>query len=236
MTRATSFRLAAIGKRDTFTRLKNGDLLVTWHKPKRLGWMSVEEYRDVPDILSVRLTEVCVREKGSRVRHLHVVTTLLDTDDVSAETLADLYKKRWHVELDLRSIKTMMGLDILRGKTPHMMRLEFFVGLLAYNLIRLTILNSAAVSDGVPRAISFTAAKILITTDWSLMLLMPSAATHPYLIANLRELKKHRVGHRGARCEPRVIKRRPKAFPRLQEPRESLRKKLVVDYTMKLCV
>jgi len=198
--------------------------------------MSVEEYRDVPDTLSVRLSEVCVREKGFRVRHLHVVTTLLDTDDVSSKSLANLYKKRWHVELDLRSIKTMMGLDILRGKTPHMMRLELFVGLLAYNLIRLTILNSAAVADGAPRNISFTAAKILITTDWSIMLFLPSTALYPYLMSNLRALTKHCVGHRGGRLEPRVVKRRPKAFPRQQEPRESLRKKLVVDYAIKLCV
>ena len=236
VTRATNFRLAALGKRDTFTRLKNGDLLVTWHKPKRLGWMNVEEYQEVPDTLSIRLTEVYVREKGSRVRHLHVVTTLLDTDDVSSKSLANLYKKRWHVELDLRSIKTMMGLDILRGKTPHMMRLELFVGLLAYNLIRLTILNSAAVADGAPRNISFTAAKILITTDWSIMLFLPSTALYPYLMSNLRALTKHCVGHRGGRLEPRVVKRRPKAFPRQQEPRESLRKKLVVDYAIKLCV
>ena len=93
-------------------------------------------------------------------------------------------------------------------------------------------LNSAAVADGAPRAIRFTAGKILIATDWTEMLFMGATVPDAYIADNLRTLKKHRVG----RSEPRVIKRRPKAFPRQQEPRESLRKKLVADYAMKLCV
>lgn len=74
--------------------MKNGDILVTWKRPQRRKWMSIAEYAAMPETLSLRLVKVTVAEKGFRVKQLHVVTTLLDTESVSSESLAELYRKR----------------------------------------------------------------------------------------------------------------------------------------------
>jgi hypothetical protein len=204
--------------------------------------MSLDEHHALPDSLTVRYIEVRVGKDGFRTQHLHIVTTLLDPETDSAESIAELYHDRWHVELDLDSIKTTLGLDILRGQTPHMMRLEFFVGLLAYNLIRLTILNSATAaadagvalrSDGTtvtPRTISFTAAKNMLATSLLLVHTL-DVATHTHT-ADLLRLATRRVGHRPNRVEPRVLKRQQKAYPHPKEPRCELRKKLCEHHAL----
>jgi hypothetical protein len=227
VTRLTNQRLEALGNRDTFKRMKNGDLLVTWKRPQRPDWMSREEYLAMPETLTLRLVEVHVAEKGFRTRHLHVVTTLLDAKCDTSESLAELYRKRWHVELDLNAIKTMMGLDILRGKSPHMMRLELLVGLLAYNLVRLMMLNSASLSGVSPRSISFTTCLGYLASSWNHVHWMPLSIWRSQIEANLLELAKHRVGHRPGRLEPRQLKRRLKAYNQLQLPRADARKKLL---------
>ena len=94
VTRLTTKRLEALEKRDNFKRLKNGDLLVTWKRPQRPDWMTPEEYDTMPETLTLRLVEVHVAEKGFRVEHLWVVTTLLDTERDSSASLAELYRKR----------------------------------------------------------------------------------------------------------------------------------------------
>lgn len=50
--------------------------------------------------------------------------------------IVGLYYQRWDVELDLRHLKTTLGMDVLRCKTPAMVRKEIHVYLLAYNLLR----------------------------------------------------------------------------------------------------
>lgn len=227
VTRLTTKRLKALGKRDTFERMKNGNWKVTWKRPQRPEWMTPEEYDTIPETLTVRLVEVHVTEKGFRVEHFHVVTTLLDTERDSSESLAELYRKRWNVELDINAIKTMMGLDILRGKTPHMMRLELLVGLLAYNLVRVMLLNTAALMKTTPRGLSFTSALTMVSTCWTQVLWMKSEIIPDFVTENLRELSKHRAGHRPDRTEPRVVKRRAKPYPKMRCPRNELRRELL---------
>jgi IS4 transposase len=164
--------------------MKNGALLVTWKRPPRPDGMSREEYETMPKTLTLRLAQVHITEKGFRTRHLHVVTTLLKMERDSSESLAELYRKRWHVETDLNAIKTMMGLDILRGKTPHMMRLELLVGLLAYNWVRRMIRNSAALTDILPRSISFTACLNDLAWSWNRVCWMPLAMWQSQIRSN----------------------------------------------------
>jgi len=121
----------------------------------------------------------------------------------------------------------MMGLDILRGKTPHKMRLELLVGLLAYNLVRLMMLNSASLAKVSPRSISFTACLGYLALSWNRVHWMPLEVWRSQIEVNLLELAKHRVGHRPGRLEPRQLKRRLKAFPQLQLPRADARKQLL---------
>ena len=234
VTRLTNKRLAALGNRDKFKRLKNGDLLATWNRPQRPDWMSPDEYATMPKTLTLRLVEVCVAEKGFRVRHLWVVTTLLGTERDSSESLAELYQIRWNVELDLNAIKTMMGLDVLRGKTPHMMRLELSVGLLAYNLVRLLLSNTAAITKTAPRGLSFTSGLSVIASSWTSVLWMSVETFHAYVCTVSMELSKHRSGHRSGRVELRVLKRRLKAYPRMQRPRSELRRELLASKKTKI--
>ena len=98
-----------------------------------------------------------MEQPGFRTRSVVVVTTLLDPEQASREELASLYRARWNNELDLRSIKVTLQMDMLRCKTPELVRKEIWAHVLAYNLIR-TVMAQAAAGEGVaPRSISFKA-------------------------------------------------------------------------------
>jgi len=123
------------------------DHVIEYTKPvKKPDWMTQSQYRDVPDMLTMR--ELRVGKKT-------VVTTLLSPDDAPRHLLKRLYKDRWHIELTLRNIKTTMGLDRFSCKSPAMAEKELWVYLLAYNLIRLVMAQSALQADMLPCQISF---------------------------------------------------------------------------------
>ena len=229
VSRLTCTRAESLKNCDNYERMKNGDLRVTWKRPVRPEWMTPEEYDTMPKTLTLRLVNVRVAEKGFRVQHLWVVTTLMDTALDSSESLAELYRSRWNVELDLNAIKTMMDLEILRGKTPHMMRLELLVGILAYNLVRLMMLNTASLTQTTPWGLSFTSALAIIMNGWTSVFGMTDKTLREFVCDNSKGLSKHRVGHRGGRVEPRALKRRSNAYPRLKQPRSTLREKLIAD-------
>ena len=106
----------------------------------------------------VRECRVRVEQPGFRVRSLVVATTLLDADEFTKDDLAQLYRARWNAELDLRSLKQTLQMDVLRCKTPELVRKEIWTHILAYNLIR-TIMAQAATRHGIePRSISFKGA------------------------------------------------------------------------------
>jgi len=139
-------------------RLGKHDHLIIWDKPGQCpDWMEQAIYQAMPDQLLLREVKVEVREKGMRCRSLMVVSTLLDADAFTSADLAQLYRARWHVELDLRSLKSTMQMDVLRGKTPDMVGKEIWAHLLAYNLIRTVMAQSAEQYQLLPREISFKA-------------------------------------------------------------------------------
>jgi hypothetical protein len=203
--RITDFRRGhALGPRDHVVR---------WLKPTmRPQWMSREEYRAFPEQLTVRETKVA--------GHL-LVTTMLDARAVRKSELARLYAQRWHVELDLRNIKTTLGMEVLRCLTPQMVEKELWVGLLAYNLIRL-LMAQAAHSAGVhPRELSFKHTLQMWTT-WSVR--AADFSTHASTFFRL--IAQRPVGNRPGRIEPRARKRRPKSFPWLKVPRQIARRQI----------
>ena len=119
------------------------DHLVEWQKPKRKPvWMSVGAYADLPDTITVREFSV----KG-----VIYVTTLLDAKKYSKTAIATFYKQRWHIELDIRAIKTHRGMELLRCKTPEMVEKEIAVHVLAYNIIRGNLAQAAILHDKTPR-------------------------------------------------------------------------------------
>jgi putative transposase len=207
-------------------RLGSGDHLVEWPRPAQPDWMDDATYARMPASLRLREVAVQVAERGFRVRSLVVVTTLLDPKQDAASELAQLYRRRWLVELDLRTVKSTLKLDVLRCKTPEMARKELRTGLLAYNLIRQTMLAAAQAAECSPRELSFTAALQTIAAAW---LIAVTAEEHALLLQQmcLEHLASHRIGNRPNRLEPRAIKRRPKPHDLLTEPREQARAKLL---------
>jgi hypothetical protein len=208
-------------------RLGPGDHVVHWPRPARPDWMDEATYARLPASLRLREVNVQVTERGFRVESLVVVTTLLDPQQYPAEELAQLYRRRWLVELDIRTIKSTLKLDVLRCKTPEMARKELRAGLLAYNLIRQTMLQAAVRAQRSPRELSFTVAVQTIAAAW--MVVVMAEELLPSLVdLRLDHIASHRIGNRPNRIEPRAIKRRPKPHDLLTQPRDQARAKLLI--------
>ena len=169
--------------------------------------MSEVEYERAPESL-------CVREL--RVGGKTLVSTLADPKQTSKSDLKALYQHRWHIELDLRNIKTTLGMERLSCKSPEMARKELWVYLLAYNLIRVMMAQAALLDACLPRDLSFKHT-VQIWLAWT---------HHGHGIDQDEKINllfvligQQRVGERPGRIEPRALKRRPKQYPLLTKPR-----------------
>lgn len=207
-------------------RLGKEDHIVEWIRPVKPDWMDQETYNRMPESISLRELKVHVDQPGFRTESLVVVTSLGDAKQYPADEIAELYHQRWLVELDIRAIKITLGMDVLRCKTPEMVRREVWTCLLAYNLIRQTMLEAARKSGSSPRQLSFTAAMQTIGASWFVVVLDESVA--PSLVeVELTHLAAHKVGNRPDRVEPRAVKRRPKQHRLLTKPRDEARAELL---------
>jgi Transposase DDE domain len=204
-----------------------GNRRVWWHKPQRPEWMTEEDYAAVPEWLRLRAVRVDVRQRGFRTKRLVLVTTLTDAESYTAEDLAELYRRRWQAELNLRSLKETMQMDILRGQTPEMVRKEVWGHLLAYNLVR-AVLGEAAAARGVrPDQLSFAGALQHVNAFLPHLRTARTAEEWCRLWrALIQAVGEHEVGDRPDRYEPRAVKRRPKNYPKLKEPRAAARRRL----------
>jgi hypothetical protein len=140
-------------------RLGREDHVVTWPKPVRPAWMDAATYAVLPDTIEMRELRVQVTQPGFRTRVVLVATTLLDAQAYAKEELAALYRARWHAELDLRSLKQTMQMDVLRCKPPAMVHKEIWGHLLVYNLIRATMAQAALRHGVLPRQVSLQGAR-----------------------------------------------------------------------------
>ena len=195
-------------------RLGHKDHVVTWNKPKRPDWLPEALYRQLPETLQIREFRT-----GRRV----LVTTLIDAPQASVQALSALYQTRWHGELDLRAIKQVLGMDILRCQSPEMVEKEIAVHLLAYNLLRALLVEAARQTALAPRTLSFKAALQTLLAQGTLLWLgeLSGSVIH----ALLARLADERVGDRPGRCEPRAIKRRPQPPSLLNQPRAEARRR-----------
>jgi hypothetical protein len=207
-------------------QLGREDHVVVWSRPPRPDWMDQATYAALPAFLAVREVRVRVATPGFRTRQLVVVTTLLDPEAFPTRELAALYRARWHAELDLRSIKQGLQMDVLRCKTPAMVRKELWAHLLVYNLVRATMAQAALQHHVLPRTLSFEGARQTLEAFRGI-LLQATAEELPQVIEQLlTAIASHRVGNRPDRYEPRVRKRRPKEFPVMKVPRRQARERL----------
>jgi putative transposase len=212
--RSTDFR--------TGRRLAREDHLVRLAKPQRPEWLSSEVYQTLPAELLLREVRVRVKQRGFRTKSVVIVTTLLDAQEYPADQIAELYRRRWQAELHLRNLKIVLQMDHLRCKTPHRVRNEFYMHLVAYNLVRRVMALAAIEAKMLPWQISFKA------TMQSLNNFLPLLACSMPLVAGCRALIKcitaHHVGNRPDRFEPRRIKRRPKSHDLLRRPRHEYKR------------
>jgi hypothetical protein len=209
-------------------RLGKGDHVVVWTRPQRPEWMDQATYERMPETLTMREVEVQVTQTDCRVDSLVVVTSLTDAQTYTKDDIADLFHQRWHVEIDVRAIKQMLGMDVLRCKSPEMLRKEIWVHLLAYNLLRKMNAQSALLSEvRLPREIGLTAAMQKAAASWIVLATASPATVHSLAELHLKQLATHRVGHRPDRVEPRAVKRRRDPIALLMEPRADARAKLL---------
>ncbi|MCJ7753831.1 MAG: IS4 family transposase [Thermoanaerobaculales bacterium] len=208
-------------------RLGEGDHVVQWKLPQKPKWMNQKTYEQMPASIEVREVHVRVSEPGFRTDSFVVVTTLTDATAYAKEDITELYHARWQAELDIRAIKIGMGMDVLRCKTPEMVRKEMWTCLLAYNLIRQTMLQAAQEAGMSPRALSFTAAVQSIAASWMVIVLSDDDLATLLITAASASLAEHVVGKRSGRVEPRAVKRRPKPHDLLTKPRDQARAELI---------
>jgi hypothetical protein len=192
-------------------RLGDHDQLVAWFKPaQRPAWLSAEAFAALPEELTVRELKYQVARPGFRVRNVLLATTLCDVETYSAAALRDVYGLRWTIETGFRHLKTTMKMDVLRCETVAGVLKEMTMFALAYNLVRMTILEAARKQNVPPERISFIDA-----LRWL-------AAARP----DERLPKLVVLPRRPGRYEPRARKRRPKEYDLLNKPRAVLREAL----------
>jgi hypothetical protein len=195
----------------------DGDILV-WQRPNKPRGMTGEQYRRYPETLLMRQVAVDARDKNNRAEQFHVITTILDAS-IDGGQFGDLYERRWDGEVDIRSIKSVMHMDILRCKTPEMVEKEIWAHLLAYNLLRTAMAMAARENDIEPRQVSFKGAKQVLTAFAPKIEAARPGRRAALIEAMLTAMAYHRVGNRPGRWEPRARKRRPKPGARLTQPR-----------------
>ena len=196
-------------------QLGGTDQLVEWVKPVRPpvhppAWLTPELFASFPAVLCVRELRYRVAQAGFRTQTVTLVTTLLEADLYPAEALADLYGRRWQVETNLRHLKQTMGLDVLHCQRVAGVMKELTVFALVYNLVRVVRLEAAKRQGVALERISFIDALRWLSTA------RPGDPLPP-LVVN---------PDRPNRVEPRAVKRRPKPYPLLMQPRRAARNAL----------
>lgn len=197
------------------------DCLVTWQKPKSCPkGLSKEEFDSLPPNLLLREVHYYICIPGYRTKQVTLITTLLDIQLYPTLELVKIYELRWDVELNLKHLKTTLGMDILRGKAPAMVRKEIYIHLLAYNLLRTLMWQSGKQKEVNPLRISLQGTRHHLNNFIS-ELKDATPINRERLYQIMLKLIAHKLlPSRPARVEPRVRKRRPKSYPLMQQPRQ----------------
>jgi len=226
-------------------RLAAEDHVVQWWRPRRPAWMTEADYAAVPEQLVVRELQVRVSNPGYRTKSLVLATTLVEAGVWTKDEIGDLYHKRWQAELDLRSLKQTLGTDQLRCTTPDLVERELWMQVLAYNLVRKVMAQAAlwaaehrrarprrhakagAAPAWTPRGFSFACTVEQVMAWWHANTTGEEDTQRWRYEALMLGVSRKRVGQRPGRIEPRAVKRRPKEYDRLMEPRAQARARLL---------
>jgi hypothetical protein len=223
----TLARRAPVRPAGSLKKLGPDDLLMEWERPvynAKLSY-SKEAWEALPKKLVLRQLKVMVKFPGFRTQWFHIVTTLLDATRYPAEELAELYFKRWDVELFFRDIKITMGLDILRCQTPEMIRKEILMYFIAYNCVRRLMYEAAEEADLAVRVVSFKGS-VQALRNWEPHLNQAKISREERfrLISDLYDAMTNTpIRQRPGRSEPRCLKRRKKNYQLMTSPRHEMR-------------
>ncbi len=197
--------------------------IVIWHKSQQPkgSCLSREEWAQLPEEMQVRVIRIRGVGRDGKPKTMFLATTLLDTVAYPEEDIAALYFQRWEIELRFRDLKTTMGMELLRTKTPEMARKELAMFIIAYNALRLLMLQASVRNNAPLWRISFKGTIQVIST-WHARFeeLKHKPRLKGALMQDLLEqIARRKVPERPGRHEPRVVKRRPKPFPNMTQPR-----------------
>ncbi|HEV7432940.1 MAG TPA: IS4 family transposase [Steroidobacteraceae bacterium] len=206
-------------------RLGPNERLVRWQKSRQKpSYLTAAEWAALPAEITVRVLRIRIEQPGFRTRQLVLVTTLLDAVAYPAQEIAAAYLRRWRLEMCLDDLKTTLGLDALRCKTPALVQRELLALLIAHNLVR-AVMAEAARTHTVPlERLSFTGTLDTLRTFCaaSAQASLPALARRLWA-KMLQIIAADQVPLRPNRHEPRVVKRRPKPYPKLNRPRHEYR-------------
>ncbi len=203
-------------------KLYKNDRIIEWHKMRDCPkWIQQDQWDAIPNRMTVREITVQVDAPGFRTKRIVIVTTLLDTKTYTASDFADLYMRRWRAELYLRDIKTTMGMDILRCKSPEMVEKEMWMHIVAYNMVRALMQEAAKTHNVLCDRISFKGTISTVRT-WANSLALgclPKTKHRALYELMILYIAKDPISNRPNRSEPRARKRRPKNYQLLNKPR-----------------
>ena len=203
-------------------RLGKNDGLFAWKKGyQQTSILTKAQWEALPEVITVRIIRFTATIRGFRGRRVTLVTTLLDPKLYPAEELAGLYARRWFMELSFRCIKSSMGLEWLNCKSPEMAGKELLACLIAYNIVRCVMAQAAWRHGQDLERVSFKGAVDALRQYSAAIAQARNGKLRRRLWLDLLlNLARDLVPHRPHRREPRAVKRRPKAYPLLNQPRQ----------------
>lgn len=221
------FRVKGVRRSDfrNGKRLSRDERLVQWRKPWAAAkTVTAQEWALLPEVLTLRLVRCRLAIPGFRTRQIIVVTTLLDSAKYPPEALAQLYFRRWAMELSLRNIKTTLQMEQLSCKNPQNLEREIRMHFLVHNLVRRLMLEAARRHRVPLERVSF-AGSLAAARRYGEALLQARSKRQRLELINkmLVTVAADLVPERPGRREPRAVKRRPKPYPLLTRHRHKFR-------------
>jgi hypothetical protein len=214
-----------IDGRRRLKRLGPNDWLIQWTKgAKPSPWMSLAPWQALPQTLTLRAVKGSLYQKGYRVREMTVITTLLDHQLYPRQEILYAYCRRWRLEMGLDDLKTTLGMESLRSRSPDMAQKELYVRLMAHNLVRGTMAQAATEHDVSLDRLSFKGSLDAVRQFSQAMAQARSKQKRRQLWKELlRTLAVDQLPERPGRREPRAVKRKKNRYPRLVGPRRQFR-------------
>jgi hypothetical protein len=186
--------------------------------------MTPEQWKALPETMPVRVIRSAIQDRDGRLKSITIITTLLDADAYPAAEILEAYRRRWRLEMSFDDIKTTLGMETLRGRTPDMVRKELCTGIIAHNLIRCTMAESASQYEVPVERISFKGSLDALRHTSQAMAMVRGRKKKLELWGELlATLARDQVRERPGRSEPRAVKRCYNKYPRLTVGRRKFR-------------